>query len=170
MKNEYKITKDLIKSWAKEYHLHGTANIFLFIFWCVAGVIGFFGLIFFIAMSSDWKIIYLYALMLIIAIFKLFIQRFIVCSKRYKLYSTTYGVTEWMRTTEFSDDEIVLTDHTLVTKFKYSNIQRIKEKGNVVMIFMNNNMALRLYKDAFVEGSWEECKRILFEKSKQLNS
>ena len=170
MKNEYKITKDLIKSWAKEYHLHGTANIFLFILWSVVGVIGFFGLIFSVAMSLDWKIIYLYALMLIIAIFKLFIQHFIVWSKRYKLYSTTYGVTEWMRTTEFLDDEIVLTDHTSVTKFKYSNIQRIKEKGNVVMIFMNNNMALRLYKDAFVEGSWEECKRILFEKSKQLNS
>ena len=144
MKNEYKITKDLIKSWAKEYHLHGTANIFLFILWCVGGVIGLFGLIFSIAMSLDWAIIYLYALMLIIAIFKLFIQRFIVWSKRYKLYSTTYGVTEWMRTTEFLDDEIVLTDHTSVTKFKYSNIQRIKEKGNVVMIFMNNNLALRL--------------------------
>ena len=170
MKNEYKITKDLIKSWAKEYHLHGTANIFLFIFWCVVGVIGFFGLIFSITMSLDRKAIYLYALTLIIAIFKLFIHRFIVWSKRYKLYSTTYGVTEWMRTTEFLDDEIVLTDHTSVTKFKYSNIQRIKEKDNVVIIFMNNNMALRLYKDAFVEGSWEECKRILFEKSKQLNS
>jgi hypothetical protein len=170
MKNEYKITKDIIKSWAKEYQLHGTANIFLFILWCFVGVVGFFGLIFSVAMSLDWKIIYLYALMLIIAIFKLFIQRFIVWSKRYKLYSTTYGVTEWMRTTEFLDDEIVLTDHTSVTKFKYSNIQRIKEKGNVVMIFMNNNMALRLYKDAFVDGSWEECKRILFEKSKQLNS
>ena len=142
----------------------------MFILWCVVGVIGFFGLIFSIAMSLDWKIIYLYALTLIIAIFKLFIQRFIVWSKRYKLYSTTYGVTEWMRTTEFLDDEIVLTDHTSVTKFKYSNIQRIKEKDNVVMIFMNNNMALRLYKNAFVEGSWEECKRILFEKSKQLNS
>jgi hypothetical protein len=170
MKNKYKITKDLIKSWAKEYHIHGAVNIFLFILWCVVGVMGLLGLTFSIAMSLDWKIIYLYALMLIIAIFKLFIQRFIVWSKRYKLYSTTYGVTEWMRTTEFSDDEIVLTDHTSVTKFKYSNIQRIKEKGNVVMIFMNNNMALRLYKDAFVEGSWEECKRILHEKSKLLNS
>lgn len=170
MKNEYKITKDLIKSWAKEYHLHGTANIFLFILWCVIGIVGISGMFFSIVLHSDWIVVYLYALVLINAIFKLFIQRFIVWSKRYKLYSTTYGVTEWMRTTEFSDDEIVLTDHTSVTKFNYSNIQRIKEKGNVVMIFMNNNMALRLYKDAFVEGSWEECKRILHEKSKLLNS
>ena len=88
----------------------------------------------------------------------LFLARFFVWSKRYKLYSTTYGVSEWIRTTEFLDDEIILTDHTSVSKLKYSNIKTIKEKGNVVMIFMNNNMALRLYKDAFVEGSWEECK------------
>ena len=164
MKNEYKITKDLIKSWAKEYHLHGTANIFLFFLWCVVGIVGISGMIFSIVLHTDWMVVYLYALMLIIAVFKLFIQRFIVWSKRYKLYSATYGVAEWMRTTEFLDNEIVLTDHTSVSKFKYGNIQRIKEKGNVVMIFMNNNMALRLYKDAFVDGSWESCKKLILEK------
>ena len=167
MKNEYKITKELLRSWAKEYHIHGVANIFLFILWCVVGIIGIFGLIFSIALHTDWIVVYLYALMLVIAVFKLFIQRFIIWSKRYKVYSITYGVTEWMRTTEFLDDEIVLTDHTSVSKFKYSNIQKIKEKNNVVMIFMNNNMALRLYKDAFIEGSWEECKKMLLEKRKQ---
>ena len=81
MKNEYKITKDLIKSWAKEYHLHGTANIFLFILWCVIGIVGISGMIFSIVLHADWIVVYLYALMLIIAIFKLFIQRFIVWSK-----------------------------------------------------------------------------------------
>ena len=166
MKNEYKITKELLRSWAKEYHIHGAANIFLFILWCVVGIIGISGVIFSIALHTDWIVVYLYALMLVIAVFKLFIQRFIIWSKRYKLYSITYGVTEWMRTTEFLDDEIVLTDHTSVSKLKYSNIQKIKEKTNVVMIFMNNNMALRLYKDAFIEGSWEECKKMLLEKRK----
>ena len=34
----------------------------------------------------------------------------------------------------------------------------IKEKNNGVIIFLNHNTAIRLYKDAFVEGSWEECK------------
>ena len=140
MKNEYKITKDLIKSWAKEYHLHGAANIFLFILWCVAGVVGLSGLIFTVQLQSDWIVVYLYSLLFAIAVFKLFIQRFIVWSKRYKLFCTTYGVTEWMRTTEFLDDEIVLTDHTSISKFRYSNIQTIKEKNNVVMIFMNNNI------------------------------
>ena len=159
MKNQYKITKDLMQTWAKEYHLHGAANVILFIIWCVLGVIGISGLIFSIALHSEWMAIYIYALLTIIAVFKLFLVRFVVWSKRYKLYSTTYGVSEWIRTTEFLDDEIILTDHTSVSKLKYSNIEKIKEKNNVVMIFMNNNMALRLYKDAFVEGSWEECKK-----------
>ena len=158
MKNQYKITKDLMQTWAKEYHLHGAANVILFIFWCVLGVIGISGLIFSIALHSEWMAICIYALLTTIAVFKLFLTRFVVWSKRYKLYSTTYGVSEWIRTTEFLDDEIILTDHTSVSKLKYSNIEKIKEKNNVVMIFMNNNMALRLYKDAFVEGSWEECK------------
>ena len=135
MKNEYKITKDLIKSWAKEYHIYGAANVFLFVFWCVVGVVGILGMIVFIMLQADWGVICIYAMMLVIAIFKLFIRRFIVWSKRYKLYSTTYGVTEWMRTTEFLDDEIVMMDHTTVSKFKYSNIQKIKEKNNVVIIF-----------------------------------
>ena len=159
MKNQYKITKDLMQTWAKEYHLHGAANVILFIIWCVLGVIGISGLIFSIALHGEWMAICLYALLTIGAVFKLFLVRFVVWSKRYKLYSITYGVSEWIRTTEFLDDEIILTDHTSVSKLKYSNIEKIKEKNNVVMIFMNNNMALRLYKDAFVEGSWEECKK-----------
>ena len=32
------------------------------------------------------------------------------------------------------------------------------------MIYLNDNYAIRLYKDAFVEGSWEECKALLTEK------
>ncbi|MBO5052101.1 MAG: YcxB family protein [Clostridia bacterium] len=166
MKNEYKITKDLINSWAKEYYLHGARNIFLFILWCIVGIAGLLGLILSVVLNLGWIVTYLYALLLIIAVYKLFIHRFVFLSKSYKLYATTYGVTEWMRTTEFLDEEMVVTDHTFVSRFKYSNIQKIKEKDNVVMIFMNDNMALRLYKDAFIEGSWEECKKMILEKKK----
>ena len=158
MKNEYKITKKEMMSWAKEYHLHGAANIILFALWCIVGVIGLGLITLYFFIGGDWIDWYLSVLFLFLSIFKLFFSRFVVCAKRYKLYSTTYGVTEWMRTIEFLEDEIVLTDHTSVSKLKYSNIKKIKEKNNTVMIFMNDNMALRLYKDAFVGGSWEECK------------
>ncbi len=159
MKNEYKITKKEMMSWAKEYHLQGASNIILFVLWCVVGLIGLGMIILLSLVGGDWVNWYLSILFLSLSVFKLFFSRFVVWSKRYKLYSTTYGVSEWIRTTEFLDDEIILTDHTSVSKLKYSNIEKIKEKNNIVMIFMNDNLALRLYKDAFVEGSWEECKK-----------
>ena len=158
MKNEYKITKKEIMSWAKEYHLHGAANIIHFALWCVVGVIGLGLIILYSFIGGEWVEWYLSTLFLFLSIFKLFFWRFVIWLKRYKLSSATYGVTEWTRTIEFLENEIVLTDHTSVSKLKYSNIKKIKEKNNKVMIFMNNNTALRLYKDTFVEGSWEECK------------
>ncbi len=161
MKNEYKITKKEMMSWAKEYHLHGAYNIILFVLWCIVGIIGLGMILRLSLVGGDWIDWYLSILFLALAIFKLFFSRFLTWARRYKTYSTTYGVTEWIRTTEFLDDEIILTDHTSVSKLQYGNIEKIKEKNNVVMIFMNNNMALRLYKDAFVEGSWEECKEKL---------
>lgn len=164
MKNEYKVTKDLIKSWAKEYHLHGSANVCLFVLWVIVGLLGVFGVILSIILQSTWTHTYICSLMIILAVFKLFIARFFAWAQKYKILSTTYGVAEWIRTTEFLDDEIVLTDHTSVSRFKYGNIKGIKEKNNAVLIFMNDNMGLRLYKDAFVSGSWEECKALISEK------
>ncbi len=158
MKNEYKITKELMMSWAKEYHLFGAANIILFVLWCIVGLIGLGMLILLISIGGEWVHWYLSILFLALSVFKLVFSRFFAVSNRYKLLSKTYGVSEWTRTTEFADDEIIITDHTSVTRFKYDNIKKIKDKNNVVMIFFNNNLAIRLYKDAFVEGSWEECK------------
>ncbi len=166
MKNEYKITKSLIKSWAKEYHLHGAANIFWFVIWCTFCVVGILTFVFSLELQMDWIYTYFSAIIVLVALFKLFVSRFFVWSKRYKIYSTTYGVSEWTRTTEFLEEEIVVTDHTSVSKFKYSNIEKINEKDNLVLIFMKNNMGLRLYKDAFVEGSWQECKTLLENKCK----
>lgn len=158
MKNEYKITRELMMSWAKEYHLQGAANIVLFLIWCTVGVIGLGMLILLIAVGGDLVNWYLSILFLFLSVFKLFFSRFVAISNRYKLLSKTYGVTEWLRTIDFTDDEIILSDHTSVTRFRYDNIKKIKEKSNVVIIFFNNNLAVRLYKDAFVEGTWKECK------------
>ena len=158
MKNEYKITKKEMMSWAKEYHLQGTSNIILFILWCILGVCGLIMILLLSLIGGDLINWYLAILFLFLSVFKLFFSRFVVCSNRYKLLSKTYGVTEWIRSAEFTDDEIILCDHTSVTKFKYENIKKIKEKNNVIIIFFNNNLGLRLYKDTFVEGSWEECK------------
>ena len=131
MKNEYKITKQLMMSWAKEYHLQGARSIFNFVLWCILGACGLIILILNIVFEGeDWVDWYLAVLFLIASVFQLFFSRFVFWSNRYKLLSKTYGVTEWIRTTEFTDEEIVLSDYNSVTKFRYDNIKKIKEESN----------------------------------------
>ncbi len=153
-------------SWAKEYHLSGAADIIVFVLYCVLALCGLTLLTMNILFGNDWLNWYLSILFLALAVYKLGFQRFVIWANRYKLCAQTYGVSEWIRTTEFTEDEIIFTDHTSINRFKYSNIRKIKEKNNVVMISFNTNFAIRLYKDAFVEGTWEECKELLISKQK----
>lgn len=160
MKNEYKITKQLVMSWAKEYHLQGKAMIVLFILYCLIGLCGLHLLILLTIFGGDWLQWFFAVWISLLSVYKLFFSRFVSWHSRYQTMAKTYGVTEWIRTTEFTDDEIILTENNAsLLKFKYENIKRIKEKGNVVFIYLNDNMMLRLYKDAFTEGDWEACKQ-----------
>ncbi len=159
MKNEYKITKKLVLSWAKEYHLQGKAMITLFILYCITGFCGLSLLVLLSIAGGDWIQWFLAVWLLLLSAYKLFFSRFASWSSRYKTMAKTYGVTEWIRTTEFKDDEIILTEHNSYITFRYENIKRVKEKGNVVFIYLHDNMMLRLYKDAFTEGSWKACKQ-----------
>lgn len=167
MKNEYKITKELMKSWAKEYHLHGTAKKVSFIIMCYVAISGVGGVIVSIVRQLSWPNKLLFTMLFVFALYELLISRFVVMNKRYKTYSTTYGVSEWTRTTEFLDEEIVVTDHTSIYKYKYENIQKIKEKNNCVLFFMNNNLMLRIYKDSFINCDWVKCKEFLISKKVQ---
>ena len=166
MKNEHKITKELMMSWAKEYFLFRARDIILAILWSIVGLCGFIPLMALVLVGGDLIDWILSIVLIILAAYKLFIGRFVYISKRYKMFAKTYGVDEWLRTIDFLEDEIVLTDHTTVNKLQYHNIKKVIEKGNVVLILMNDNIAFRLYKDAFVEGSWEECKELLNSKCK----
>ena len=166
MKNEYKVTKDLFMSWAKENNFHSAANIVLFVLWCIVGLIGLGLIVLYSFIGADFIDWYLSVLFLLLSVFKLFFSRFVSWSNRYKLLSKTYGVSEWIRTIEFTDEEIILSDHTSTSRLKYENIKKIEEKNNIINVFFNNNLCLRLYKDAFVEGSWEECKAKINSKMK----
>ena len=159
MKNEYKITKDLVMSWAKEYHLQSKAMIVIFILYCIAGLCALNLLVLLSIFGGDWMRWFIAVWLLVLVGYRLFFSRFVSWSNRYKTMARTYGVSEWIRTTEFTDDEIILTEHNSSSmKFRYEHIKRVKEKGNLVFIYLHDNIMIRLYKDAFVEGSWEECK------------
>ena len=164
MKNEYKVTKKLMMSWVRESYFINGINIVIFILYCALGIADLAMTAFFIVNKVRWTSLYLSVFILILLVYRLVIYRFLLMSNRYKMLSKTYGVSEWLRTTEFTDEEIILFDHTSVSdfnsvsKFKYDNIKKIVERNKFVMIFFNSNLSIRLYKDAFVESSWEECK------------
>ena len=156
MKNQYKITKKEMLSWIKEWRLQGVSNIILFALWCISGAIGFGALFAITFLDVHWIFCFLFLLCLLL--FLLYAPLFVLLN-RYNTLSKAYGKNEWVRTTNFADDEIIVVDHTSITKFRYENIKKIKENNTVIIIFFNNRLAIRLYKDTFIEGSWEECKQ-----------
>ncbi len=167
MKNQYKVTKDLMMSWAKEYDLHSQVNKRGMVLSCLLALLGVGLLVNLLINGGEWLYWYFAFLFIGLAVFRLFVARRLAWSKRYQIYSATYGVSEWLRTTEFTDEDIVLTDHTSVSHLRYERIEAIKENGNVVMLYLNDNMAIRLYIDAFVEGTWAECKDIILAKMRK---
>ena len=161
MINEYKITKKLMMSWAKEWYFVGKKSIFNFIILCLNGLIGILLTITLLITGGDIGRWCIAILCLFVFVFGIFIARFLQMSNSYKMHVNIYGVPEWNRTTKFTDEEIIIQDHTSITKVQYKNIKQIKEKNNVIMLFINDNAAIRLYKDAFIEGSWEDCKKMI---------
>ena len=174
MKNEYTITKSLMKSWSKGYHLNSAKNIIAFIIACCAGIICALecaGVLYLLGYHVIYFPEYLaYVIVLVcftlLSVHAIFIHPHTLFSRAYKIYSRNYCVKEWQRVTEFLDDEIVVTDHNSVYRYKYINIKRVKDRGDFVLILFKGGFGDRIYKNAFVDGSWEECKKLISEKSR----
>ena len=156
MKNEYKVTRELMMSWSK--NVFGSATSVFWVMYVITGLIGIGLLIMLSIFGGDRLSWVLACFVLLFSAYRLFFLCYYFFAKRYKMLSKTYGVKEWIRTIEFKDEEIVLTEHNSVCRMKYANIRRISENGNDIIIYFNDNLSVRLYKDTFVEGTWEECK------------
>ena len=166
MKNEYKVNKALIMSWAREYVLVGVKSYISVVLLSAVLLCGVLMTVLLFFIDAPWYYWAIAILYLLIAAYKLFIARFVLLAKRYKTYAATYGLSEWTRTIELCDNEIVMTDATSRTVIRYENIRRVVEKGSTVILILNDNMGLRLYKDAFAEGDWESCRRYLEARTK----
>ncbi|MGN1472717.1 MAG: hypothetical protein ACI4WZ_01475 [Eubacteriales bacterium] len=81
MKNEYKITKKEMMSWAKEFYLQGAKSIFSFILVCVIGIAGLFLLIISILTKGEnWTFIFDSILFLTFFVYELLFSRFVFWS------------------------------------------------------------------------------------------
>ena len=159
-------------SWANGHHFRTIGNILMLLLSC-----------YFVIVGGGWFIetYYLYGYHLIYipellalemflggfavaAIGKIFFQPRSLYKKAYNRSALAYGTSEWTCTIELSDDDIIYTEHTTVVRYQYKNIVKIRDKKDSVMIFFNHGAAIILYKNAFVDCSWEDCKKLIAEK------
>lgn len=164
MKNEYRVTKELMQSWASEYPLYNVPLITIFAVGCAMAVLE----LNFLAI----KLLHGFTLSDVIAcvggiaisIYLLFFGQRTYWSRRYRSQAEEYEVEEWMRSIEFTEAEILYRNHTVTEHVAYESIRKVKEKGNVVILMLEGGSDIRLYKNTFTEGSWEECEALLEER------
>ena len=137
MRNEYTITKKLMKSWAKGWYFNSIWNTAFLIFVCIGGVFFFifpqiFSYYFGSYATKIWYICHsgaLFLLLYIPLISSIYANQY---NKQYKINSKNYCVKKWKRSVELMEDEIIVDDEYSVLRFEYSAVKRVKERRRVV--------------------------------------
>lgn len=161
MKNEYKMNKKKMISWTNTLFFYGIRRKIVFAMYAFLIVLQLYYGIKFWEWHLYWGFSGYCLLLFVFTLYMMIFRRYILCLKRYKFYVKTFGVEEWTNSIEFLEDEIILKDHSSVTTLKYLQIRKIREKGNMILIHFNNEMVLILYKDTFVDCTWDECKNLI---------
>lgn len=157
MKNEYKVTKKLLRRWMTE-NMYKGVQLGMNIGWAVLGALCVVLMIFNAADVTDYVI---YGALLVLCVYMAVLRIFPLTAVQYRRMAKIYGEENWTRTITFGDENITLSEGTISAAFEYKDIMSIREKDNSVWLNARNRTVLRLYKDAFVDGSWDECKELL---------
>lgn len=151
--NEYKVTWKLYRSWATENMLKGS-RLVMMIIWCVFALAC---LILGIVFWPEFRLFYL--VMALFGIYRAFLRIYVVSRAQYRRMAQAYGMHDWVRRIAFEEDGISLTEGNFSYKYTYADIKEVCEKENKIWLYAANKTVLRLYREAFVEGTnWEECK------------
>ena len=152
MKNQYKVTKKLYMSWALQNMSIGI-SLGMVIMWLVLTAI----LVVCAVFLKHW----LYWAAAAYSLYRALVRPLLATSLQYERMAKIYGEKDWLRTIELTEDGILLYENTSSAAYTYSDIRKLTEKGNVVRLSLGRKGSVRLYKDAFVDCSWEECKEFI---------
>ena len=155
MKNQFVVTKEMYRSWCIDSQFRGRRLVF-FIIWCVL-----------FAICTGFVIVTKEPLFVVYTVFcayQAFARVFVLAHVNYRRLAKNYNHENWVRTIEFIDDKIVLSEESFSMTFTYDTVVKLMDKDNKIWIYFNNKTCIRMYKEAFVSGSWEQCKRFLEEK------
>ena len=150
--NEYQVTWERYRSWAVENMFKG-ARLVMMAVWCVFAL-----LCLFLAAIEMSSLSGLYLFLALFGIYRAFFRIFVIAKSEYRRLAQSYGKENWTRRIAFEDDGISLTEENISVRYAYPDIVSVREKGNKIWLDASNKTVLRLYKDAFVDSDWEECK------------
>lgn len=152
MKNQFVVTEEMYRSWCIDSQFKGRRLVF-FIMWCVL-----------FAICTGFVIVTKEPLFVVYTVFcayQAFARVFVLSHVNYRRLAKNYNCENWVRTIEFLDDKLMLSEESFSMTFAYESIEKFTDKDNKICIYFNNKTAVRLYKDAFVTGDWENCKGFL---------
>ena len=164
MKNQYTVSKKRIQTWARELHFRG-AWAALLCFWSALTVISAGITVWLAVTDKETSATALFGLLTLICLYKLFLERFLMASLRYREQSKAFGEKEWTLTVTFSADEITVEEGSETRTYPYRDIRSIRENDTTVWLYFGKRSILRLYKDSFLNGDWETCRALLTAKT-----
>lgn len=150
--NEYQVTWKRYRSWVAENMTKG-AQLVMMIVWCVIALLC---LVLAVTAESGFKSLFIF--LGVFGIYRAFFRIFVIAKSQYRRLAQSYGKENWTRRISFGNDGIDLTEGNVSIHYAYSDIINIREKENEIRLDASDKTVLRLYRDAFVESSWDECK------------
>ena len=158
--NEYQVTWERYRSWAVENMVKG-AMLVMTVIWSMITL-----LCLALAMIAESGFKSLFFVLAVFGIYRAFFRIFVITKSQYRRLALSYGKENWTRRIVFNDDGITLSEGKASFHYDYSDIVNIREKGNEICLDASDKTVLRLYRDAFVESSWEECRSRLSKSEK----
>lgn len=160
MKNQYTVSKKRMLEWAAEFHTR-PYWLTMFCIWSVMSL-GCIGVtVWLAATGKETSAVVLFAVLTLICLYKLLLERFLMASMRYREKSKAFGMGEWTLTVTFSENALTVEEGNETLTYAYADGIHIRENSRMVWLYFQKAGAVRLYKDSFVDGDWEACRALI---------
>lgn len=165
IKNEFTVTKDMYLDWGEESRRKGVGGKFR-IFWIVMAAMMFVvSVVVLFGEREYWYYGFYFLALGVVCIIRITVRYKVMLSMQYKKFAKLFGGENWTRTVEFTDDEIITINGNITLKNKYDEIIKMRTAGNKIWLDTDKGSVVRMYKDSFANGSFEELEKLLKAKS-----
>ena len=156
IKNEYNVTWEIYRSWAKESAFKGRQLLFSIIWVLFAIAVQI--------LNAYRGGAILYHFLFFFALYYASLNWLSIAKKQYDEFSKKYGK-DWKRSIVFEDSRIIVWEGPTQIKYRYKEVYMFREKKNKIWLYTTDGSLIRMYVDTFTEGDWEQCKDFLREKA-----